>query len=105
MVWTLALNGITGLIMIVTYAFCVGDIDEILASQTGFPFIQVLLNATNSVKATTGMTLLIMILQFCAAISNVATTSRQMYAFARDEGLPGSSFLSCVSSFSLYVPS
>ena len=97
MVWTLALNGATGLIMIVTYAFCVGDIDEILASQTGFPFIQVFLNVTNSVKATTGMTMLILILQFCAAISNVATTSRQMYAFARDKGLPFSNFLSRVS--------
>lgn len=97
MVWTLALNGATGLIMIVTYAFCVGDIDEVLASQTGFPFIQVFLNVTNSVKATTGMTMLILILQFCAAISNVATTSRQMYAFARDKGLPFSNFLSRVS--------
>jgi hypothetical protein len=33
------------------FAFCVGDIDEV-----GFPFIQVFLNATGSVSATTGMT-------------------------------------------------
>jgi hypothetical protein len=29
--------------MIITFAFCVGDIDEV-----GFPFIQVFLNATGS---------------------------------------------------------
>jgi hypothetical protein len=36
----------TGLVMIITFAFCVGDIDEV-----GFPFIQVFLNATGSVSA------------------------------------------------------
>ncbi|KAE8368540.1 amino acid transporter [Aspergillus caelatus] len=93
MIWTLILNGATGFVMIVTYAFCVGNIDEVLESQTGFPFIQVFLNSTGSVKAATGMTLVIMVMQFCAAISNVATTSRQVYAFARDQGLPFSGIL------------
>lgn len=96
MVWTLILNGSTGLIMVVTFAFCVGNIDEVIASQTGFAFIQVFLNATGSVRAATGMTVVIMVMQFCAAISNVATTSRQIYAFARDKGLPFSDILSKV---------
>ncbi|KAJ9483605.1 hypothetical protein VN97_g9796 [Penicillium thymicola] len=97
MVWTLILNGSTGLVMIITFAFCVGDIDKVLESETGFPFIQVFLNATGSVSATTGMTVVIMIMQFCAAISNVATTSRQIYSFARDKGLPFSDFLAQVN--------
>ncbi|KAB8223994.1 amino acid/polyamine transporter I [Aspergillus novoparasiticus] len=97
MIWTLILNGATGFVMIVTYAFCVGNIDEVLESQTGFPFIQVFLNSTGSVKAATGMTVVIMVMQFCAAISNVATTSRQVYAFARDQGLPFSGTLCQVS--------
>jgi amino acid transporter len=74
----------------------VGNIDNVLSSETGFPFIQVFLNATGSVPATTGMTVVIMIMQFCAAISNVATTSRQIYSFARDKGLPFSDFFSQV---------
>ncbi|KAJ5836202.1 Amino acid/polyamine transporter I [Penicillium robsamsonii] len=97
MLWTLILNGSTGFVMIVTFAFCVGDVDEVLGSETGFPFIQVFLNATGSVSATTGMTVVIMIMQFCAAISNVATTSRQIYSFARDKGLPFSDFLAKVN--------
>lgn len=92
------MNGATGFVMIVTYAFCVGNIDEVMKSQTGFAFVQVFLNATRSVKAATGMTVVIMIMQFCAAISNVATTSRQVYAFARDKGLPFSNTLSKVSA-------
>jgi choline transport protein len=97
MVWTLILNGSTGLIMVITYAFCIGNVQEVLQSSTGFPFIEVFLTSTNSVGATTGMTAIIMLLQFCATISNVATTSRQLYAFARDDGLPFSSFMSHVS--------
>lgn len=96
MIWTLCLNGATGLVMIITYAFCLGDIDQVMKSQTGFAFIQVFLNSTGSVRTATGMTILIMIMQFCAAISNVATTSRQVYAFARDKGLPFSEFFSKV---------
>ncbi|GAB1197727.1 hypothetical protein APSETT444_007030 [Aspergillus pseudonomiae] len=68
-----------------------------MASQTGFAFIQVFLNSTGSVKAATGMTVVIMAMQFCAAISNVATTSRQVYAFARDQGLPFSDFFATVN--------
>ncbi|KAJ5892474.1 hypothetical protein N7504_009165 [Penicillium tannophilum] len=97
MVWTLVLNGSTGFVMIVTLAFCVGDIDKVLASTTGFPFIQVFLNSTGSVPAATGMTIVIMVMQFCAAISNVATTSRQIYSFARDKGLPFSDFFATVN--------
>lgn len=85
--------------MIITLAFCVGDIDHVLESQTGFAFMQVFLNSTGSVRAATGMTVVIMAMQFCAAISNVATTSRQVYAFARDKGLPFSNFLSTVGVF------
>ena len=96
MVWTLILNGATGFVMIVTFAFCVGDIDQVMASTTGFAFIQVFLNSTGSVPAATGMTVVIMIMQFCATISNVATTSRQIYSFARDQGLPFSSFFAQV---------
>lgn len=97
MIWTLIINGSTGLVMIITFAFCVGDIDEVMATKTGFEFIQVFLNSTGSVRAATGMTCIILVMQFCAAVSNVATTSRQVYAFARDKGLPFSGFFSKVS--------
>ncbi|KAM5440841.1 hypothetical protein MferCBS31731_003980 [Microsporum ferrugineum] len=92
MLWTLILNGSTGLIMLITYAFCVYDVDKVLKDETGFPFISVFLHATRSVRATTAMTSLMLVLQACSAISNVATTSRQLYAFARDGGIPFPSF-------------
>lgn len=96
MMWTLIVNGTSGFVMIVTYAFCIGNIDEVIQTKTGFAFIQVFLNSTGSVPAATGMTIVILLMQFCAAISNVATCSRQLFAFARDNGLPFSDSLSKV---------
>lgn len=104
MIWTLIINGSTGFVMIVTFAFCIGDIDQVMQTKTGFAFIQVFYNSTGSAAAATGMTTVIIIMQFCAAISNVATTSRQIYAFARDKGLPFSGTLAKASSIPLTIP-
>jgi choline transport protein len=104
MVWTLIINGVTGFIMVVTFAFCVGDAEEVLATSTGFPFIQVFYNATGSRSGTTAMTCLIMVMSLCNTVNNVATTSRQMYAFARDQALPFSAFLCRVSEDFLHPP-
>lgn len=100
MVWTLCINGVSGFIMVITFAFCVGNVEQVLSTSTGFPFIQVFYNATGSKGGTTAMTVIIMAMSICSMISNVATTSRQMYAFARDQALPFSSFLCQVSAFS-----
>lgn len=79
-----------------SYAFCIGDIDEALSSPTGYPFIYVLQNATNSVGGTTGFVSIVLILLVMITISALASSSRQMFAFARDVGLPFSKWLGTV---------
>ncbi|KAE9961348.1 hypothetical protein EG327_004581, partial [Venturia inaequalis] len=88
MIATAVLNGTLGLIMVITYCFCITDLETTLASPTGYPFITVFYNATGSKGATTAMTLIIIILILSAGVSLLATASRQAFAFARDEGLP-----------------
>ena len=86
--------------MLITYCFCFGPLDtedSALNSPTGFPFIAVFANATGSKGAASAMTAVLIILGVCSCISNIATASRQMFAFARDKGLPGSAFLAHVS--------
>lgn len=80
-----------------TFVFCIGDIDEVLASPTYEPFIQVFYNATQSYAGATIMTFIIMLMLTSACISEVATASRQLWSFARDQGLPFSDFLSHVT--------
>ncbi|KAM3420290.1 hypothetical protein BST61_g3575 [Cercospora zeina] len=96
MVSTLILNGITGLVMVITFAYCIGPIEAALQPQYNFAFIGTFYNATQSHAGATAMTCIITTLTLCSAISNVATASRQMFAFARDHGLPFASILSYV---------
>ena len=41
MVFTAIFNGALGFLMLVTFCFCVGDLEEVLSTKTGYPFIQV----------------------------------------------------------------
>lgn len=97
MMVTVVLNGVLGFVMLVTFCFCITDVQTALNTPTGYPFIAVFHNATNSNAGTTGMTCILIVLTVCGCISNVATASRQLFAFARDNGLPFSSFLAYVS--------
>ncbi|KAL8717407.1 MAG: hypothetical protein Q9225_005338 [Loekoesia sp. 1 TL-2023] len=80
----------------VTLMFCLGDIDSVLESPTGQPYIAVVLNATHSVPATKVLTVVILILVVSCSVNGVTTTSRQLWSFARDGGLPFSSWISQV---------
>ena len=80
----------------VTLMFCLGDIDSVVDSPTGQPYIAVVLNATHSVAAAKVLVVVILILVVSCSVNGVTTTSRQLWSFARDGGLPFSSWLSKV---------
>lgn len=83
---------------VTSYAFCIGDIGAALSSRTGFPFIYVVQNATKSVIGTTGFVIVVLVLLVMITISALASSSRQLFAFARDDGLPFSRWLGAVST-------
>ena len=98
-IWAASLNGTLGFIMVITFCFTLGNLEDILSTPTGYPFIQVFYNATHSNAGTSVMTAILIVNITSACISTVATTSRQTWSFARDKGLPFSSFVSYVSYF------
>lgn len=98
---SMSINATLVFLMSVTLVFTLGDIDSILETPTGYPFIQVFYNATQSYAATNAMVALVIILLTACCISEVATASRQIWSFARDKGLPGSSWLSRVRPMSV----
>ena len=98
MMWTAAINGTLGFAMLVTFCFCLGNIEDILANPDIMPFVQVFFNATKSKAGTSVLMTVFITLTVCACISQLASASRQMFAFARDNGLPFSKFLARVSS-------
>ena len=97
MLWTAASNSVLGLIMIITLCFCLGDVQTIINTPTGYPFIQVFYNATGSNVATSVLTSITIVMSIFGCVNNVATSSRQLFAFARDHGVPFGNFLAYAS--------
>lgn len=90
-------NGTLGWIMTITLCFVLGNLEADLYSATGYPFIQVFFDVTQSHVGASVLTAILIINLVSACISTVATASRQTWAFARDKGLPFSSVIAYVS--------
>ena len=91
MVGTTLLNGALGFAMIIAVLFVTLDIESALESPTGqlgMPFMDIFLTSTSRSGAT-GMIILITVIVGIGNIAFVATTSRLIWAFARDRAFPG----------------
>lgn len=94
--YSVYLNGAMGFLMAVTLCFCLGDLAAIVDTRTGYPSIQVFYNATKSYAATNVLVTIFTINLTACCISEVATTSRQLWSFARDKGVPFSGWFAHV---------
>lgn len=83
------INGTLGFSMLIATLFCMGDVESALKSPTGFPFMQIFYQATDSVSGAVGMSSILLIIAVCSVIGMLAATSRQFWSFARDRGIPG----------------
>lgn len=105
MILTAVVNGALGWVMIITFCFCIGNVQEVLSTPTGYPFIQVFYNATGSTAATTALTSFIIFVSAAGNLTNTVSASRQLFAFARDGGMAFSPWLAQVTPrWNLHVP-
>ncbi|KAM6513953.1 hypothetical protein FALCPG4_015141 [Fusarium falciforme] len=96
MIMTTIFNGAFGWIMVITFCFCIGDLGEVITSPTGYPFMQVFYNSTQSASSATAMAVFIVAMTVFSNLTMVATSSRQLFAFARDHAVPFSPWFSKV---------
>jgi choline transport protein len=96
MIWTAIMNSSLGFVMLITFCFCLGDVESVLATATGQPHIQVMYNITQSTAGATVLASITVVMAIFGCVNNVATSSRQLFAFARDHGVPFGGFLSRV---------
>ncbi|KAK3723476.1 hypothetical protein LTR37_001728 [Vermiconidia calcicola] len=90
------INYALGFVTTVTLMFSLGDIEEDLSDRTGMPWVAIIYRITGSRAATVVLLLVMIIMYFFCAVNQVTTSSRQVFAFARDKGLPFHRFLSKV---------
>jgi choline transport protein len=93
---SMIMNGLIGLAMMITVLFCLGDVDKVLATDTGFPFIQIFYDSVNNIAGATVMVIVVLIPTWACATGITTTASRMTWSFARDRGTPFSSFVSRV---------
>ncbi|KAF7508647.1 hypothetical protein GJ744_009039 [Endocarpon pusillum] len=95
--WSTILNSVLTIIAIITICYTWGNMDEIRLTRTGFPFIQVFYNTTQSRAGTTVMVMIMVLPMLASVLATNATASRQLWSFARDYGVPYSEHLARVS--------
>lgn len=89
----------------VLLAVYIPDIPRILESPTGYPFIEVFEEAFTYMYApgaralTTLLVVLFLITSVTATANQVAASSRQLFGFARDGGIPFASILTSMVRF------
>ena len=82
------MNGLIGFGIIVAALLRSGDLDSLLDPPSGYAFISIFSEATQSVAGATVLVCIITVMQIIASVSNFAAASRMLWSFARDRGIP-----------------
>jgi choline transport protein len=77
----------SGFVFMVCMPFSIQDLDTVLDTATGFPFIEIMINALGLVGGAV-LTALFIFNGFGQGISVLTSASRLTWGFARDGGLP-----------------
>lgn len=86
---SILINGALGFAVLLVTLFSLDDVDRVLKTTTGYPYMQVFLDSTGSVTGATAMASIIAVMELSANIGILATASRMCWSFCRDRGLPG----------------
>lgn len=106
MIWTIVVNGLMAFVMLVlvlstflprssdandqrrTFLYTLGDLTQDLETPSGYPIIQVFVTATGSTGGAAGLTTILIVLGVAGNLTTMAGSSRQLFSFARDKGVP-----------------
>jgi amino acid permease (GABA permease) len=96
MVYCVCIGTFTGMVFLMVLLFVSGgDVESIISSANG-PLLQILYNATNSRAGAVCLLIFPLVCLLFATTAIMTTSTRMVYAFARDGGLPVSRFFAQV---------
>jgi choline transport protein len=84
MIWAMIINGMAGFAFILTILYSIRDPESVLTTNTGYPIIEVFHQATNNRRAATALTCSFLIIFVMACFGFVTSSSRLVWALARD---------------------
>ncbi|EXJ93406.1 hypothetical protein A1O1_01798 [Capronia coronata CBS 617.96] len=94
MVGAILTGFVTSFTFLVALLFCVTDMNEIVTSPTGVPVLVIFYQSTGSQAAAIALTCLIFVSIMFSEIGGILISGRTTWAFARDNGMPFSEYLS-----------
>lgn len=92
--WSYVFNISMAFVMVITMLYAIGPVDTIL--EADLPYLN-LFSATGSVGVALFLAIVLFVLIYAGNVTALATTSREVWAFARDRGFPFSAWISRVS--------
>ncbi|KAJ5526349.1 amino acid permease [Penicillium frequentans] len=81
LMFSVLVNGCLGFGMLIAVLFCVGDLEDALHSRTGYPFMEIFYEATNSLSGSLAMCSIILVIYCCSLMGLLAAASRQLWSF------------------------
>lgn len=88
----LTVTALLGWVLVIVFTLTLGtDLNQLLNSQSGQPIVEIYYNAMGKKAAIAYLSLAFVILWFCGAVAT-CSTSRGVWSFSRDKGLPYSPF-------------
>lgn len=96
MIGAYLMNGSLGVVFLISYMFMITDVDAALNDATGYPHMWVFSQAVSAGGAV-ALNAIPTVLIFAGTLTYNLSTSRQTWAFARDQGLPFSSWIGQVN--------
>ena len=85
---SVVVNGVLGLGFIIALLFNMGSVQAALTADTTYPIVEIFYSITRSRPAATAMSCSLVTMASLATIPAVATSSRLLWALARDKGKP-----------------
>ena len=101
MVWSYFIIGLLDFVILLVVSFTWIDPDYYLKAVPGYPFLGQLMTQTGSATGAIAIASFMIILTVLSLVNFMASTSRQVFAFARDDGLPFSRWISKVNKRTL----
>jgi choline transport protein len=96
MIGAYLMNGSLGIVFLVSYMFMITDVEAALEDSSGYAHIWVFAQAVSK-GGVVALNAIPIVLIFAGTLTYNLSTSRQTWAFARDNGLPFSSWISKVN--------
>jgi hypothetical protein len=93
--WSYFGNSLMATVFLIGFLFAIDDVHAAISHPSGFPFLYVFTTALRPAGVNT-LTIIVLILVSAANVNFGASTARQTFAFARDRGLPFSTWIARV---------